>query len=119
MAGPVEEERDEARAVRMLVKRSVVATRGSSRVDGISQISRKTSGEEGVSKGDIVRLTLTLRRFGRLLNASVRRWTSQEVPRYRSLSSLSWLYTDQAFSNVSLLSPELRIYWMKYVLCLA
>lgn len=68
-------ELEEVTAVRMLVKRSVVATRGRSLVDGILQISWKSSGKAGISKGDAIKLMLTLRRFGRPLNASVRSGT--------------------------------------------
>lgn len=73
-------ELEEVMAVRMLVKRSVVATRGKRRVEGIFQISRKSSGMVGVVKGEVIRLMLMLRRFGRELNASVRRGSWQEVP---------------------------------------
>ena len=47
-------ERLDDMAVRMLVKRSVVATRGRRRVDGIRQISLRSSGCPGSLKGQVV-----------------------------------------------------------------
>jgi len=67
-------------AVRRAVKRSVVATRGSRRVEGMRQISWNSSGDEGVSKGEAIRLTWMERRFGSPEKASFKEGSSQNVP---------------------------------------
>ena len=68
-------------AVRILVKRSVVATRGRRRLEGIRQISFRSSGCPSSSKGQVVSVTSILLRFGSLSKIVASVFVSQDVGR--------------------------------------
>ena len=80
---------EDATAERMLVKRSVVATRGRRRVDGMRQISRSSSGPSSSSKGQVTRLTEMLLRFGSEEKILLSISTSQDVGMCCSLRDFS------------------------------
>lgn len=77
-----------ATAFRIELMRSTVATRGSRRVEGNTQILASKSGTSGVMKGQSIKLIFKLVRFGRWAKISVRVSSSHELGRNLSVSFL-------------------------------